>query len=161
MASIASAGTRATSSARRSSRSAVVQLGIGMVVILGAIGFLAYQGLTNALVYYITPSQLVHAGRSDIGVQLRVGGEVKPHTLVFNTRTKVVRFTLEDSKASVPVTSTVVPPAMLRNGGGAVVQGTFNGLRFHATSILVKHDATYVAPKNGQACPSDKEFSCK
>jgi cytochrome c-type biogenesis protein CcmE len=132
-----------------------------MAVILAAIGFLAYQGLTNALVYYITPSQLLHAGHSDVGAQLRVGGEVMPHSLKFNAKTGVIRFVLEDPKATVAVVSTAVPPAMLRNGGGAVVQGTYNGTYFHATSILVKHDSTYVAPKNGQLPPNDDRFQRK
>jgi len=148
--------------ATRSSRRAVVQLAAGMIVILGAIGFLAYQGLTNALVYYITPSELLRKGDADIGVQLRLGAEVKPGSLHFTPSNHIVRFVLEDGKSAVPVVSlpSVVAPAMLHGGGGAVVQGTYNGHVFRATSILVKHDANYSPPRPGQA-PSDSGYQHK
>ena len=163
MASIATAGSPTLTITRRSSRRAMVQLGIGMAVILAAIGFLAYQGLQNALVFYITPTELIQKGAADVGVQLQVGAEVRPHSLVWNLGTHVVRFSLCDTKHCVPVVSNVnvTPPAMLRGGGGAVVQGTFTGGVFHASSIMVKHSGNYTAPKKGQPYPQDSNYAHK
>ena len=160
MAAVTAADALRARAAPRSSRRAVTQLAIGMLVILAAIGFLAYQGLQNALVFYITPSELLAKGPADVGVQLRLGAEVRPGSLHFNRTTHIVRFVLEDSRAKVPVVSSAVPPAMLRGGIGAVVQGEYRNRTFWASSIMVKHSSDYVAPKNGQA-PSDSQYSNK
>lgn len=139
----------------RSARRAVTQLAAGMIVILGAIGFLAYQGLTNSLVYYITPSELLHKGTADVGVQLRLGGQVRPGSVTWQAGSHTLRFVIQDARSSVHVVSRSLPPDMFRGGAGAVVQGIFAGDIFRASGVLVKHSGTYVAPKNGQAPPSD------
>jgi cytochrome c-type biogenesis protein CcmE len=41
-------------------------------------------------------------------------------------------------------------PGLLREGAGAVVQGTFtNDGVFHATQVIAKHDEVYTAPTAG------------
>jgi cytochrome c-type biogenesis protein CcmE len=134
----------------RSSRRAVIQLAIGMLVILAAIGFLAYQGLSNNLVYYITPSELLAKGRAADGQQLRLGGQVRPGSQRYSSGKHIFRFVLQDPKASVPVVSSDMPPPLFASGNGAVVQGTYRNGVFHATLIMVKHSSAYVAPKPGQ-----------
>ena len=63
-------------------------------------------------------------------------------------------FTLTDGSTEIQVHTSVAPPALLKEGVGAVVEGRLgrNGI-FEATSIVVKHDENYVAPTNG-AVPS-------
>ena len=50
--------------------------------------------------------------------------------------------------------TSVAPPALLREGMGAVVEGQLgrSGV-FEATQVIVKHDENYVVPTNG-AVPS-------
>ena len=139
----------------RSSRRAVIQLAIGMLVILAAIGYLALQGLSDNLVYYITPSELLAKGHAADGQQLRLGGQVRPGSQRYSAATHIFRFVLQDPKASVPVVSSDMPPPLFASGIGAVVQGTYSKGVFHATLIMVKHSSDYVAPKPGQLPKSD------
>jgi cytochrome c-type biogenesis protein CcmE len=158
MGTVAAARTQTRIATQHTTRRTSVKLGIGMAVILAAIGYLAYQGLQNSLVFYITPTELLQKGHAGLGVQLRIGGEVKPHSLAWAPNTHAISFVLQDYKTGVKVVSTTVPPAMLHNGGGAVVQGTWNGRVFNASSILVKHDATYEPPKPGLKPPTDGQY---
>ena len=61
---------------------------------------------------------------------------------------------LTDGTKDVAVHTSVAPPALLREGIGAVVEGQLgrNGV-FEATQVIVKHDENYVAPTSG-AVPS-------
>lgn len=152
------AAGRSARARTRSSKRAVLQLAAGMVVIAGALAFLAYQGLSRNLVYYITPSELLAKGAAARGQQFTLGGQVRPGSLIkWNKRTHQVSFVLQDPKASVHVVSSVVPPAMLIDGSGAVVQGTYTHGTFLATALMVKHDGTYVAPKAGRL-PKDDQY---
>lgn len=134
----------------------VVQLGIGMAVILGALAFLAYQGLSNNLVYYITPSELLARGPAGQGQEVRLGGQVRPGSQVWNRRTHVLTFVLQDPRGHVRVTSSSLPPPLFGSGIGAVVQGYYRSGTFHASSLLVKHSSDYVAPKPGQLPKPDQ-----
>lgn len=141
--------------ARRSSRRAVVQLGIGMLIILGALAFLAFQGLTHDLVYYITPSELLAKGASGEGQQLTLGGQVRPGSIRYNKTTKELQFVLQDPKGHVAVMSYGLPPTLFAPGIGAVVQGVYRKSVFHASQLMIKHSSTYVAPKPGQLPKND------
>jgi len=127
-----------------------------MTVIVAAISFLAYQGLSDNLVYYITPSELLAKGAAGQGQQLQLGGQVRPGSLLWNKASHVLEFVLQDPKAQVRVVSNEVPPPLLQAGLGAVVGGTYRNGVFHATSILVKHSSTYVAPKSGHLPKPDQ-----
>ncbi|HZT95976.1 MAG TPA: cytochrome c maturation protein CcmE [Chloroflexota bacterium] len=133
----------------RPMRRPVALLATGMAVIVAALAFLAYQGLTNNLVYYITPSELLAKGSSAYGQQLRVGGQVRPGSQQWDRRTRVFTFVIQDPRAHIAVTSRGLPPALFASGIGVVVQGSFNGAVFHASQLMVKHSSNYVAPKPG------------
>jgi cytochrome c-type biogenesis protein CcmE len=122
---------------------------IGSALILGVIGVLIYQGLSNNLVYYITPSELL-AKQDPVGQSFRLGGQVRPGSVTLNEKTHYLRFVLQDPKASVAVVSHDLPPEMFRAGIGVVVEGTYTGRMFSATNLMVKHSNSYRAPKPGQ-----------
>lgn len=136
---------------RRPARS----LTAGGLLIAAVLGFLIYQGISNNLVYYITPSELLQKGSGANGGSFRLGGEVKPGSVQWNARTRVLRFVLEDFKASVPVVSKGIPPALFRGGIGSVVEGTYQAGRFDATNLMIKHCNTYVAPRPGEKPSAD------
>jgi len=54
----------------------------------------------------------------------------------------------------VSVVGNGAPPALLREGAGAVVEGTFaaDGT-FRATQVIAKHDEVYTAPTAGATPP--------
>lgn len=130
-------------------------LAIGLSVILATLGFLVYQGISNNLVYYVTPSELLARSASAQGEGLRVGGLVRPGSRHWSPTTQTLRFVLQDTKTSVPVISHGLPPPMFREGAGVVVEGIYKNGVFSATDLMVKHCATYRAPKPGQTPPPD------
>jgi cytochrome c-type biogenesis protein CcmE len=138
-------------------RSPARNLILGGAVIAAALGFLVYQGLANNLVYYQTPSELLARGAAADGQSLRLGGLVEKGTVHFSSKSQVLRFVLTDPKAAVAVISRGLPPEMFRAGIGVVVEGTYSGRLFHATNLMIKHGASYVAPKPGQT-PVPDEF---
>ncbi|MDQ2741841.1 MAG: cytochrome c maturation protein CcmE, partial [Chloroflexota bacterium] len=114
----------------------------GGVLIVAVLGFLIFQGISNNLVYYMTPSELLARGPSADTGNFRLGGQVKPGSQRWNAATRTLHFILQDPKAAVPVVSHGLPPEMFRAGFGVVVEGTFNGTMFNATTLMVKHCAT-------------------
>lgn len=131
---------------RRPARS----LALGGTLIAIVLGFLIYQGISNNLVYYITPSELLAKGAQAEGQNFRLGGQVRPGSIRWNARTAVLRFVLQDPRGAVPVVSHGVPPKLFTARMGCVVEGIFLNHVFDATTLMIKHSGTYVAPKPGQ-----------
>ena len=117
------------------------------------IGFLAAQTLQNAAVYYLTPTEAAKRGIV-AGQTVRLGGQILPGTLVYDPATRDLRFTVGDGVSTVKVVGTGAPPGLLREGAGAVVEGTFaaDGT-FRASQVIAKHDEVYTAP-TGSAVPT-------
>jgi cytochrome c-type biogenesis protein CcmE len=124
----------------------------GVAIIAAVIGYLAFSEVGKALVYYLTPTELLAKGQGAYGETVRLGGLVKPGTK--RGPDTDLSFILTDGTKEIQVHTSVAPPALLKEGVGAVVEGELgrNGI-FEATSIVVKHDENYVAPTNG-AVPS-------
>jgi cytochrome c-type biogenesis protein CcmE len=122
---------------------------LAMGLIVAVLGYLALSGMSNALVYYRTPTELLALGESAIGQSVRLGGLVKPGS-VEGPATDLT-FVLTDGTNEMTVHSTVAPTTSFREGIGAVVEGemTTAGV-FEATQVIVKHDENYVAPSEGQ-----------
>ena len=127
-----------------------------VIVVLGVIAFLAISSIGNALVYYLTPSELLARGDAAVGDTIRLGGQVEPGS-VHGEPTDLV-FVLTDGTAEIRVHSTAAPTRSFQEGRGAVVEGTLGADgTFEADQVIVKHDENYVAPSSG-ALPSDRAF---
>ena len=127
-----------------------------VAVVLVVIGFLAFSSIGSALVYYLTPTELLERGEAAIGETVRLGGQVAPGSV--SGAATDLRFTLTDGESDIPVHSTVAPTRSFREGSGAVVEGELgaDGV-FEARQVIVKHDENYEAPEPG-AIPSDRGF---
>jgi cytochrome c-type biogenesis protein CcmE len=124
-------------------------VGAGVAAI---IGWLAFSGVGNALVYYLTPTELADRGEAAIGQSVRLGGLVLPGS-VSGSATDLT-FVLTDGETEITVHSTVAPTSSFREGAGAVVEGVLRPDRvFEADEVLVKHDENYVAPTEGGLPP--------
>jgi cytochrome c-type biogenesis protein CcmE len=123
---------------------------VGGLVILGALAYLIYAGVTQSAVYFVTPSELAAAPAA--GKAYRLGGLVAAGSLTWEPKTLDLKFALTDGKSSVPVRHKGTPPDLFGEGRGAVVEGSWapEGY-FKATLILAKHSEDYQAPANGQA----------
>ena len=119
------------------------RLWLAGLVVLGALGFLVFQGLGNATLYFRTADEAV-AQRSELGERrFRIEGDV-----VDGSVQKVgndVSFTLTSKDVEVPVVHKGDPPELFRPGIPVVLEGRFQGDHFSSDRILVKHSETYVA----------------
>ena len=127
-----------------------------VAVVLAVVAYLAFSSIGSALVYYVTPSELLDRGEAAIGDTVRLGGQVKPGSIAGDPTD--LTFVLTDPEAEITVHSTSAPTRSFREGSGAVVEGALgaDGV-FDATRVIVKHDENYQAPEPG-AQPSDRAF---
>ena len=143
-----------------------IRRGIGArrVVALGAlalaivIGFLAAQSLAGSAVYYLTPTEAKQRNLA-AGQTARLGGQVETGSLRYEPASRDLRFVIGDGVSRVQVIGTGAPPGLLREGAGAVVEGSFqaDGV-FRASQVIAKHDEVYQAPPPG-ATPSHRTTS--
>ena len=119
------------------------RLWIAAVVVLGALGFLVFQGLGNATLYFRTADEAV-AQREQLGDRrFRIEGDVVDGSVsqVGND----VSFTLTKNNVEVPVRHKGDPPELFRPGIPVVLEGRFQGDHFSSDRIMVRHSETYVA----------------
>ncbi len=127
------------------------KLAAGGAVILAALGYLIYSGMSSAVVYFVTPTELVGQGVAAHGRPLRLGGMVERGSLDWNPRTLDLRFRLTDGHTSVPVTHKGTPPDLFGEGQGAVVEGRLQpDGSFVASTIMAKHSEEYMPPRAGE-----------
>jgi cytochrome c-type biogenesis protein CcmE len=138
--------------ATRPPRAGRARVIVPVVVIVGALGWVAVKGLAGNLVYYKTPTEVVRQGASIHGERIRLGGFVEPCSV--HASGHMVRFLLSDTVTTVTVITSSGVPQAFRGGAGAVAEGIYgtDGV-FRADDILVKHDDSY-APPSGVAVPS-------
>ena len=128
----------------------------GGLVIVAAIAYLIWSGVSQSVVYFVTPSELLAAPVAS--KTYRLGGLVQPGSLKWEPKSLDLSFTLSDGKASVPVRHKGAPPDLFAEGRGAVVEGSWtNDGYFKASLILAKHSEEYKAPHDG-AQPGYKEL---
>lgn len=110
------------------------------VVVVGALSFLLFRGLTNAINYYLTANQAV-AQRSKLGTSdFRIQGDVMAG--IRDTGGKLY-FTITSHGVDVPVVSTGSPSELFRVGMPVVLDGHWRGGVFSSFQIMVQHGATY------------------
>lgn len=116
------------------------------LVLVAAVGFLLYKGLTSALVYFKTANEAV-ADRSQLGnTSFQLEGVVVKGSVRQLGEGKVA-FTIIGGGASIPIVNNGEPPELFRGGIPVVVFGHFVGstLDFSSNQVLVKHSNQYIA----------------
>ena len=129
---------------------------------IAAVAFLVITagGIGKNLVYYWGPSELKRAGPKAVGATIRLGGQVQPGTVVFNSRNADLQFDVTDGQSIVHVKSTGVPPQMFREGIGVVVEGTMNPAGYFASNrLMVSHNNEYRAPGDKERVDTRKLMS--
>jgi cytochrome c-type biogenesis protein CcmE len=122
---------------------------LAVVIVLGAVGWLAFSGIGNALVYYRTPTELKALGPDAIGQHIRLGGLVLAGSLA--CADGGVDFVMTDGQTEIPVHAAPGNGLLCpRENVGVVVQGRLSTLGvFEPTEVIIKHDENYVAPSGG------------
>jgi cytochrome c-type biogenesis protein CcmE len=143
----APAGARLVASPALSGRRpALAKIGLVGAVIALAAGFLIFNGLRSASVYYLTVSELKARGPAAYQQPARVAGTVKPGSIERLSGGLVVRFVLEDQSGSLPVEYRGVVPDIFGDYSEVVVEGRYTepGL-FVAKTLLAKCPSRFEA----------------
>jgi len=120
------------------SRTRLVVVG---VVIAAAIGFLLWQGLGNATVYFKTADEAVRDRQSLGDRRFRVEGVVVPGSV--REAGNAVRFSIEENGATVAVRHQGDPPELFRPNIPVVLEGRWQDAVFASDRIMVKHTSEY------------------
>ena len=123
---------------------------IGGLVIVGALSYIMYGGMQEAMVYFKMPSELKSEESGSRDKFLRMGGMVVKGSLQADVKNLTYRFDLSDGMASIPVLFKGIPPDLFTEGKGAVVEGRIgaDGV-FRATTIMAKHAEEYSPHADG------------
>ena len=156
MTATAAPSTRTSPSRAKSLHPTNKRLWATSVVIVAALGFLLWKGLTSAITFFKTANQAV-AERAQLGnATFQMEGTVVNGT-VHHVSTDVYRFSVESSGVKVAVENTGFPPQMFRPGIPVVVVGHFVGRSdlFASDQIMVKHSQSYIAAHPGRVKAAD------
>jgi cytochrome c-type biogenesis protein CcmE len=130
------------------------RLWLAGVVVVAALGFLVFQGLGNATLYFRTADEAV-AQRAQLGERrFRIEGDVVDGSV--RQTGNDVAFILTKNNVEVPVQHKGDPPELFRPGIPVVLEGRFQGDHFSSDRILVKHSETYVAENPDRVATSVK-----
>lgn len=120
----------------------LILIGVALCVIAFAAG-LALYALRDSIVFFYGPSELAQKNLRP-GAHLRLGGLVKRGSLVKAADGKM-SFVITDNAHDVAVTYQGEVPDLFREGQGVVAEGVLEGPgKFHADTILAKHDERYM-----------------
>jgi len=111
------------------------------VVVAAALGALLFFFIEDALVYFRTPSDIVEESVADDGSRMRLGGQVEVGSVVENGGG--VDFVVTDGANAIRVSHSGAPAQLFAEGRGIVVEGTWDGTRFHSDTMIIKHDEQY------------------
>ena len=121
---------------------------IGGIIVVLAIGYLAYVGFMNSATYYYTVGELNELGSSIYGDSVRVSGKVAPGSIEQERAGLILRFTIVEGEESLPVVYQGVVPDAFGIENEVVVDGRLSSSGiFQAGNILVKCPSKYV-PKS-------------
>lgn len=124
---------------------------VGLAAIAGAMALLAAGGLSENMVFFLTPTELEAKTPDVFGSPVRLGGQVKPGSVDWDADDLELRFVIMDDGVEIPVLSEGAPPAMFADGIGVVVEGTYGDDRvFRSTNLMVKHSNEYAPPDHGE-----------
>ena len=129
------------------------------LVILGAVAIaagLSVFALQQNVTYLYSPTE-VDAGKAPSHHPFRLGGIVKEDSVRRVPGTLTTDFVITDRFQSIPVTYTGILPDLFRTGLSTITTGKMEHGTFVATTVLAKHDATYMPPQVKQAITKAKE----
>jgi cytochrome c-type biogenesis protein CcmE len=132
-----------------SQNSKILKFGSALVIILLALGYLAYTGVQESKSYYVTIKELRGMGDGAYTKRLRVAGNVQPGSVKRSGTS--MNFTLieNDQLLNVVYNGTEPPPDTFKDNAQALAEGHFGRDNvFYAKQIQAKCASKY-APQNG------------
>jgi cytochrome c-type biogenesis protein CcmE len=128
---------------RKGRRLTMIGIALGIVAFAAA---LALYALSGSIVFFYGPSEVLQKN-PPAGTRLRIGGLVKPGSLVKSAGQKAT-FEITDNAHNVAVSYEGLLPDLFREGQGVVAEGVLEAPgQFRAdpnTGVLAKHDERYM-----------------
>jgi cytochrome c-type biogenesis protein CcmE len=124
---------------------------VSLAVVVVALGFLIYTGLSNNMVYYYHVDEFLPKAASLQGETIKVNGKVQDGSIHKDHMN--YDFVIHGAVQNVvAVDYHGVVPDTFKDGSDVVVEGTYDpGLRkFHATTLLAKCPTKYEAQQGKQ-----------
>jgi cytochrome c-type biogenesis protein CcmE len=122
----------------------ILKFGSAIVVIVLALGYLAYTGVQESKSYYVTIKELRGMGNGAYTKRLRVAGNVLPGSIKRRGINVDFALTENDQVLNVVYNGTEPPPDTFKDNAQALAVGSFgrDGV-FHAKQIQAKCASKY------------------
>jgi cytochrome c-type biogenesis protein CcmE len=124
---------------------------LGSVAALGCAATLVLTALSDNIVFFYSPTQMVEK-QIPPERRFRMGGLVEAGSVTKSPDGQVTRFKVTDTNKTVDVVYRGLLPDLFREGQGVVAEGSLgsDGV-FAAREILAKHDENYMPPEVAKA----------
>lgn len=124
---------------------------LGSVAVLGCAATLVLTALSDNIVFFYSPTQMVEK-QIPPERRFRMGGLVEAGSVTKSPDGQVTRFKVTDTNKTVDVVYRGLLPDLFREGQGVVAEGSLgsDGV-FAAREILAKHDENYMPPEVAKA----------
>jgi cytochrome c-type biogenesis protein CcmE len=124
---------------------------VGILIGVSAAVALAVRAMNENVMFFFDPTQ-VASGEAPIDKRFRLGGMVRPGTVVREPGALEMSFVVTDFQKDVPVKYSGVVPDLFRENQGVVAHGRLGADgTFVADEILAKHDENYMPPEVARA----------
>ena len=119
---------------------------VGLVVLIGALGYLAFMAFQSATVYYYTVSEMEDVGATPEGRLVRVSGKLVPSSFSRDEGTTLAHFSLTDGTRILEASHDgVVPELFFNEHSEIILEGSYTpGGVFQSQNVIVKCPSKYV-----------------
>ncbi len=116
----------------------------GGFIVLLAVGYLIFNSMQGAMMYYLTVSELMGKGSAAYDQPVRLAGKVLEGSVQQDSKSMTLRFIATDEAKQVPVVYKGVVPDAFKPGGDVVLEGKLTpGGVFEAKTLLAKCPSKY------------------
>jgi cytochrome c-type biogenesis protein CcmE len=119
-----------------------IKLSIGAAVVVAAVAYLMFSGVTGNTAYFLTVPELQKKLPSLQGEPLRVAGKVTADPIHWDVQSLSLAFTIGEGETRVPVRYKGIKPDMFQAGADVIVEGKLG------------HDGVLQASNLMTSCPS-------
>ena len=123
----------------------------GLILVMLAFVALVAVAMSSAVIYYVTPTELVAASSAG---PVRLYGVVVPGSVSLDEGSGEIEFAVTDGTTTTEVSTLSTPTALFRDGVAVILPGRVaaDG-RFAADELLVKHSEVYDPLLPGETMP--------
>jgi len=131
----------------------------GLVLLLGALGFVLFRGLSDAALFYYDVDEALER-RDQLGDdRFRMQGNVIDGSI--HETADGVEFVLAFGDAETEVRHRGDPPELFSAEIPVIIEGRFAGDVFESDEILVRHDSTYTEEHEDRLREADEDVDAR